>query len=247
MDEADLSLRTTLPMKALVKRALATFRIEAKRIPKNRFRWLHAMDINTVLDIGANTGQFASMMHRILPQSDIYSFEPLADCFERLEKEMAHIKQFRAFQCALGDEDDEVEMHRSAFSPSSSLLSMKQLHARLFPFTAKTWLERVPVRKLDGIVASLGLRDNLLIKIDVQGYEDRVIRGGKDTVSRAKVLIVETSFQTLYDSQILFDSIYEMLKKLGFRYTGNMDQLNNPLDGSVLQCDAVFVNTSMGH
>jgi FkbM family methyltransferase len=228
-------------MKALVKRALAGFGIEVKRIPTNRFRWLRDLNINTVLDVGANTGQFATLIHHILPHSDICSFEPLKDCFEELERELGRVRQFRAFKCALGEEDGELEMHRSEFSPSSSLLSMRELHATLFPYTAKTWVERVPVRTLDGVATDLRLRDNVLIKIDVQGYEDRVIRGGLRTVNRAKALIVETSFQALYDSQPLFDSIYDMVKELGFRYRGSMDQLNSPLDGSVLQCDAIFV------
>ncbi len=228
-------------MKTLVKRALAGLGIEARRIPKNRFRWLHDLNINTVLDVGANTGQFATFMNRILPQCDIYSFEPLADCFDELTRAMSRASRFRAFKCALGEKDGEGEIHRSEFSPSSSLLTMRRLHAKLFPFTAKTWVERVPIRTLDGVVADLQLRDNVLIKIDVQGYEDRVIRGGRDTLGRAKALIVEVSFQALYDSQVLFDTVYDMLKELGFSYTGSMDQLNNPIDGSVLQCDAVFL------
>jgi len=156
-------------IKGLVKRALANLGIEAKRIPKNRFGWLRNLNINTVLDIGANTGQFATLIHHLLPQSDIYSFEPLADCFDELQREMRRVKQFRALKYALGEEDSEVEMHRSEFSPSSSLLAMRQLHARLFPFTAKTWVERVPIRTLDGVAAGLPFRDNVLVKIDVQG------------------------------------------------------------------------------
>jgi FkbM family methyltransferase len=232
-------------MKALVKRVLAGIGIEVKRIPSNRFRWLRDLNIKTVLDVGANTGQFATLIHHILPDCDIYSFEPLADCFEELQKKMAGVRRFRAFRCALGREDQELEMHRSEFSPSSSLLAMRELHARLFPYTAKTWLERVPVRTLDGVAAGLELRDNVLIKMDVQGYEDRVIGGGLRTMSRAKVLIVETSFEALYSTQPLFDSIYEMLKDLGFRYRGSIDQLNSPVDGSVLQCDAVFLRTDV--
>jgi FkbM family methyltransferase len=231
-------------MKTFIRRALANFGIEANRIPKNRYGWLRDLNINTVLDIGANTGQFATLIHKILPDCDIYSFEPLGDCFEELERHMHHLERFRAFRYALGERDDELEMHRSEFSPSSSLLAMSRVHAQLFPYTARTWVERVSVRTLDGVVTSLKLRDNVLIKIDVQGYEDRVIRGGGSALARAKALIVEVSFQPLYDSQPLFDSIYRMLWELGFRYAGSMEQLKNPVDGSVLQADAVFLRAT---
>jgi FkbM family methyltransferase len=231
-------------MKALARRLLATLGIEARHIPRNRYGWLHDLDINTVLDVGANTGQFASLIHGVLPESDIYSFEPIGDCFQELKRRMGHVKGFQAFQCALGERDGDVEMHRSEFSPSSSVLAMEQLHAKLFPHTAKTWVERIPMRTLDGVVAELTLRSNILIKIDVQGYEDRVIRGGRRAVGRARALIVEASFQRLYESQIMFDSLYKTLTELGFRYSGNMDQLNSPLNGSVVQCDAVFLRAS---
>ena len=121
---------------------------------------------------------------------------------------------------------------------------MRQIHAQLFPYTARTWVERVSVRTLDGVVTGLELRDNVLIKIDVQGYEDRVIRGGPRALARAKALIVEVSFQPLYDSQPLFDSIYRMLWELGFKYAGSMEQLMSPVDGSVLQSDAVFLRAT---
>lgn len=231
-------------MKALIRRILATFGIEARRLPKNRYGWLRDLGINTVLDIGANAGQFATLIHGVLPESHIYSFEPLGDCFQELKRQMGHVKGFQAFQCALGERDGEIEMHRSEFSPSSSVLAMRQLHAKLFPHTAKTWVERVPMRTLDGLVAELQLRSNILIKIDVQGYEDRVIRGGRRALSRARALIVEASFQRLYESQIMFDSLYKTLTELGFSYAGNMDQLHSPLDGSVVQCDAVFLKAS---
>lgn len=83
----------------------------------------------------------------------------------------------------------------------------------------------------------------MLVKIDVQGYEDRVIRGGQRVISRAKVLIVETSFQTLYDGQPLFEDIYDTLLKMGFRYIGALWQLRSPLNGSILQADSIFVKT----
>lgn len=238
-----LSIASTA--KRIVKRALATVRVDVRRIPKIPFGWLRNLDIKTVLDVGANTGQFATLIREILPQCDIYSFEPLGDCFEKLRSLQGRLGRFHAIKCALGEEDTEVDMHRSEFSPSSSVLAMRGLHARLFPHTARTWVERVQMRKLDDVAAELEIRDNLLIKIDVQGYEDRVIRGGTQVVTRAKVLIVEVSFQPLYESQPLFDSIYQMLDERGFKYAGSMDQLTSPVDGSIVQCDAIFLKADL--
>jgi FkbM family methyltransferase len=194
-----------------------------------------------VLDIGANTGQFAEMIHKILPIAAIVSFEPIEECYQRLIRNMASVPTFRAFNYALGETDTNVEMYVNDYTASSSLLQMEELHKQEFPFTAKSCKRMVKIKQLDEVARNLDLADNLLIKIDVQGYEDRVIRGGQETVSRAKVVIIETSFQCLYIGQAMFEDIYDMLKQKGFRYIGALEQLRSPLNGSVLQADSVFI------
>src|SRR5262249_15508032 len=162
------------------------------------WKWLTQRGIRTVLDVGANIGQFASMIHTILPNVTLYSFEPLEDCFERLVSNMKGVANFRAFPVALGDEDCEQRIHRNEFSQSSSLLPMAELHKRAFPFTTDETEETITVKRLDGVAQNLNICDNLLVKLDVQGYEDKVIAGGYETIARASVLIVETSFRALY-------------------------------------------------
>jgi FkbM family methyltransferase len=157
---------------------------------------------------------------------------------------MKHVQNFRAFDFALGEETSDIEMHRSEFSPSSSILPMGELHKQAFPFTSGEVLEKIVVKRLDDIADSLKLVDNLLIKIDVQGFEDRVIAGGRQTIQRATVLIVEMSFRRLYEGQPLFDTIYDTLRQMGFAYHGNFIQLLNPVDGSVLQADGIFMKAN---
>jgi methyltransferase FkbM-like protein len=135
-------------------------------------------------------------------------------------------------------------MRRNEFAPSSSLLPMTEAHKKAFPFTVQESCETVEVRRLDEIAGDLWLQDNILVKIDVQGYEDKVILGGERLIARAKLIVVEVSFQTLYEGQPLFDEIYRALTSKGFAYSGNLHQLKSPLDGSVLQADAIFLRES---
>ena len=216
-------------------------RIRRVKPAENNYSWLVKHNITTVLDIGASTGQFSMMIHKILPHATIFSFEPIEECYNKLTENMKGVLNFRAFNYALGDADESMEMHMNDFTPSSSLLPMADLHVQAFPYTAKEYMKRVEIKKLDIVAEELHLDDNLLIKMDVQGYEDRVIRGGQSVISRARVLIVETSFQLLYDGQLLFEDIYDILLKMGFRYVGNLEQLRSPLDGSVLQADSIFI------
>jgi FkbM family methyltransferase len=230
-------------MKEWFKRALGSMGFEIHR--RKTDRWLRGMGIRTVLDIGANEGQFAWMIHALLPEARIYAFEPLEDCYRKLRYRMRRVPLFQAFNLALGAEEGIKEMHRSEFSPSSSLLPMRQLHKQAFPKSRRTRVEPVEVARLDLIAHQLEWEEKLLIKIDVQGYEREVIKGGPATISRAVVLVVETSFESLYEGQPLFEDVLEMLKDLGFRYHGNLDQIWSPVDGSVLQADALFVKATI--
>ncbi len=234
--------------KAAIRAGLRLIGLEVKRIRAsdvNRFVWLQQQPIRTVIDIGANTGQFAAIIHGLFPRARIYAFEPLPDCHQQLMDNMREVPGFVAFNVALGDQDGGGRIYRHDFTPSSSLLPSSPLLKSAFPYTGQERLDTVSMRRLDTIAMQLELEDDLLVKIDVQGYEDRVILGGQQTLSRASVLIVETSFARLYEGQILFDGIYELVKNLGFHYSGSLDQMASPLDGRVLQADAVFIKDTL--
>jgi FkbM family methyltransferase len=147
----------------------------------------------------------------------------------------------RAYNCALGDETGTLEMHRSDYSQSSSVLLMTELHRMAFPESASDRPVRVEVRRLDDLVATLAIESEILLKIDVQGYEDRVLEGARALVPRVRAAIVEVSFQSLYQGQPLFADIHDRLHTAGLRYMGNLYQLSNPRDGAILQADALFV------
>jgi len=118
---------------------------------------------------------------------------------------------------------------------------MGATHVREFPFTSGGTHIPITVSTLDAEFEILPIDEPLLVKIDVQGFEDRVISGGRSTLGRAAVVIVESSFEHLYDGQVLFDEINDAMRRIGFCYRGNMAQLRSPDDGRVLQCDAIFV------
>lgn len=229
--------------KRCVKGLFRAFGFEIRRIPAYQpYGWLRDAGIGTVLDIGANRGQFAAMIHRVLPDARLYSFEPLEDCYNELLKKMGHLPRFRAFNFALGDRNGQAQIYRNDFTPSSSMLPMEQLHKRAFPFTAHaTITQKIEIRRLDDVSQQLDIVDDVLVKIDVQGTEDKVICGGEKLLSRASILFVETSFEPLYKDQPLFDTIYNLLRQRGFAYMGTENILRSLADGRVLQCDSIFI------
>jgi FkbM family methyltransferase len=230
-------------MLKLIQRSLYSLGLSVKLAKPENFKWLQERDIETVLDIGANVGQFATKINAILPKARIISFEPLSNCYQELATKTA-TKNVSAFNFALGEEDGQVEINVSKHTPSSSLLDMAQLHKDVFSGTDYAGKETIKVRRLDDVVSELGDLGKFLVKIDVQGFEDRVIKGGMKTIQQAELIIIETSFKELYKGQLLFNGIYNLLNGLGFEFQGNMTQCFNKADGSILYAESIFSNNN---
>lgn len=198
-------------------------------------------NIQVVLDIGANNGEYSREVFEHIPGVEVYAFEPLPDCYTTLTSAFVGNARFHSYPIALGETAGEVEMERSSFHPSSSLLVMAQLHKELYPKTAGATKEKVRVARLDEVMRDVIYSGNLMIKVDVQGFEDKVIRGGTETFKRATIVQIETSFAELYEGQPLFNDIYQMLIQLGFSYAGVASEHRNPKTQELLYQDSIFV------
>ena len=207
----------------------------------DKLQYLQTFGIKTVLDVGANIGQFRDEIREKLPDAFIYSFEPLKECFEVLAKAEKTDNKFKAFNCALGDKSEKATIHKSSYTLSSSLLPMSDIHKNAFPHTKHSRPEEIEVKKMDNVFQSINLPREILIKVDTQGYEDRVIAGGRETFLKARALIMETSFVSLYEGQQLFADIYATLKEMGFTYLGALHQKTDKKTGAVLFEDSLFV------
>ena len=203
--------------------------------------YFQALNISTIYDIGANIGQSTIMLHLAFPNAHIHVFEPLPKCFKKLKQTFNHKPEITLNNIAIGDQKGTIEFEENDFSASSSALSMTKEHIENFSFTSGRSIINVPVDTLDNYDSKQGYNPNILIKIDVQGYEDRVIKGGELAIKKAKVLIIETSFSRLYEGEALFGDIYSHIVSLGFTYKGALDQLKSPKTGEILQQDAIFV------
>ena len=118
------------------------FDLHRYRSAPDRNKFWQSFNIKTILDIGANIGQFAREIREVLPKAQIYSFEPLKEAFGTLEGNFYKDPKFKAFNYALGDKEEEVEMHKSAYTPSSSILKMAEVHKTLFPHTKNSQPEK---------------------------------------------------------------------------------------------------------
>ena len=205
---------------------------------------LRSMGIRTVIDVGANTGQFARYIRSVLPEAKVICFEPLPGPFEDLKTwAMDHKGGVTALNIALGENEGVVEMFQHTdHSPSSSLLHSTPVSHSYYPFTEREAPVTVRLSSLDKALAESGIAidPEVLIKLDVQGYEDRVIKGALQTLRSAKACLTEIDFDTLYDGQCTFRDVWKLLDDLGYRYVGNFEQ-TYAADGHVIFADALFV------
>jgi len=206
----------------------------------NRNKWLAEKKFKSIIDIGANIGQFAKKAKWLFPDAKLYSFEPIPFVYEELKNNFKDDCNFRAFNCALGDEEGETSFYLNGFSDSSSMLKMTDVHKDNFPITFNEQSINVEIKKLDNVMSVNQIEKPYLVKLDVQGYEEKVIRGGENIISNADFIITEDSFAELYEKQPLFNDIYNLLKSLGFQYVGNFEQLYSETSGEILQADAMF-------
>jgi len=219
------------------------FDITRYRPIPDRLEWIRSLNIKSVIDVGANTGQFATLLRSYLPEAYIYSYEPVREIFKELLQTMEGDKRFSAFNVALGETNKSISIHRSSYSPTSSFLSMEKLHTELLGHAHDLEDEMVTVQKMDDLFFDpQKLQKEILIKIDTEGYERAVIEGGRNTLSKAKILIIENSYVLRYTDQILFDEMYSLVSSLGLSYAGALSQKLNPHTGEILFEDSLFVH-----
>ncbi len=218
--------------------------VRTGQAPRLTLVGLRELDVKTIIDVGANTGQFARSIRTSFPEARLFCFEPLKEPFRELANWAAATGPERtlAFNTALGDRQGTIEIScNSSYSPSASILPSTPLSSKLFPQTVPTRSQTVGITTLDAALEEMlpKLEPDILVKLDVQGYEDRVIRGGAEVLSRAKACILEVLIDGLYEGQPRFEDLVGLLDRLGFSYAGNLDQYHAP-DGHVVFLDAVF-------
>ena len=194
----------------------------------------------TVLDIGANVGQFTVAVAKLYPGVQVHAFEPVPESFLKLRKNVSKLENVSVYQMALGDAEGETMCHINSHSQSSSLLSMSKEHHSAFPDAQE--INQVPIKisRLDTIFANQRFDSPILLKIDVQGYEAQVLRGGEETLKRTQHVVAETSFKTLYQGELLFMDLVRLMEPRGFHFIRPVGWLSDPRTSEILQMDALF-------
>lgn len=195
-----------------------------------------------LLDIGANTGQFAEWVRSTGFQSGIHSFEPGGVSFQELENKTLKYENWNAYKLALGSQTAKGSLNVSADSYSSSLRTPTDTNLAAHAGVKTTTEERIQISTLDSFINSrLPKEPKLIVKIDTQGYEAEVLAGGEVTLERTVLLIIEFSLKELYLGQILFHELLPRLQCLGF-FPTILEPADEDYDSlEILQIDGWFL------
>jgi FkbM family methyltransferase len=196
-----------------------------------------------VIDVGANGGQYATELRRHGFRGEIASFEPVETAFEHLAAAAADDPDWTCHRLALGATAGEAQINVASNLASSSLLEMEVGHQAGAPEVSIVRVETVAVSRLDDV-----LEDDrpCMLKLDVQGYEDRVLDGAPDTLARAQLLQCELSIAQLYSGQAPFRALIDRLDDAGFGLVDLDPFFYDRTDGRVLSLDALFARPLMG-
>jgi len=207
---------------------------------------LHAMmrqhGVDLLFDVGANTGQFASAVFERGYSGRIVSFEPQSAAHGALlERSRRNPRWEIAERCCLGERDGETEIHLSRNSISSSVLPITSEHTALSPDAGYVGTERVSLRRLDDLARPhLDASRAAFLKIDVQGYEQQVLAGAKEVLARVRGLQIELSLRPVYEGQMLFVPMLNLVHDFGFRPVHFSPSFVDPSNGRWLQADGLF-------
>ena len=227
---------------ALVKRAAERAGLEIGRHrprARRRAQLIAAQGIELVIDVGANRGQYARELRAHGYTERILSFEPSAGAFAALERYARTDPNWDVRQLAASDTKGMAEL--GAAGNFSSLLPVGERLAALFPEAAPRGTERVGACRLDTADIALPPGRGTLLKLDVQGYERRVLVGARDILQRITLIETELSVVTLYDDQPLLAEMICLLDAEGYRLLTLDPILRDRRTGEYLQFDGLFI------
>ncbi len=205
---------------------------------KKKYRFLKDLEIELMLDIGANQGQYAEQLLSFGYNRRIISFEPTEGAFKKLQQKAGLYKLWDVYKLALGDFCGKTKINVSENSLSSSILKPNKYFLSSTPEANIIEQEEIEVVTLDTFFESLtDFHGNTFLKIDAQGFENRILNGAGETLLKLKGLQIELSINPLYEEEVSFNEILERLFRMGFKLFYIENGYKNPLTNEILQIE----------
>ena len=193
----------------------------------------------TVVDVGANRGQFSLFALHTFPAARIVSLEPLAVPAARFRRVFAKERRVTLHRAALAPATGQCIMHVSGHDDSSSLLPITATQGRLFRGTNEVRTETVRTGPLSEFLDGSSIEEPALLKLDVQGYELEALRACGELLDKFTHVCAEGSFIELYEGQVLADDLIAWLRERGYELVRSYGAISDE-HGRTIQADMLF-------
>ena len=212
--------------KYLVNYFLKYFNLQINKITLSNNFYYHIVqtlknyDIDLVIDIGANEGQFAKKIIDYGFKNKIISFEPIKKVNKILRSNSKNHQNWivnKSF--GFGNLNQTKLINVSKNSVSSSILEINKKHLRAQPDAMTISKEKIRLVTLNSYLNKYKFKNKkIFIKIDTQGYEKKIILGAKKVLNRVTGLMIEASISKVYKNETDYMAIINLMKKLGFMF-----------------------------
>jgi FkbM family methyltransferase len=217
-------------------------RIRAPVLVRNRLiDQIISREVNVLFDIGANSGQFATELRRQGYAGIIVSVEPLLHAYQQLEMNSRLDEKWIAVHGAIGASRGETRINVSQNSWSSSIRSLEQRIVHIEPSVAYVSSESVQVESLDNLYEQYASdKDRAFLKLDVQGYENEVLKGAGHSLPKFIGVLSEASLSRHYQGEWLIDELIAHLHQREFALHDISEVFRDRASGQLIQVDALF-------
>lgn len=185
---------------------------------------------DVIYDIGASDGSWTRFARTIWPKSRYV-------CFEPLEERRAPLEKLRR------EDPGAIELQFVGLGDEEAMLSLgvsETLWESSFAYAGKS-ARSVKVRRLDNMFEEKLIPRPTMMKLDIQGFERRALRGAGKLIEGVEVILMECNFFSFCDEMVTLDQTIDFMSKLNFVPYEFLDFMRRPLDGAMGQCDIVFV------
>jgi len=197
--------------------------------------------IDLVLDVGASDGGYARELRANGYRERICSFEPRAAAFRALEKSSRSDNKWEVMNCALGTANGSVDIHVSANGDSSSILDLAQGSGTESPQVSYIERETISVATLDGLFDNIRQGAvNILLKMDVQGFEMEVLKGAEHSLASIETIQLELALTPTYQNQMHLHEMCGLLYQKGYTMVSIEPGSHNRLTGRQFEVDGLF-------
>jgi FkbM family methyltransferase len=206
---------------------------------------LKKLEINLVLDVGANVGQFGSELRRIGYQGWIFSFEPVKQAYSGLFAQAKNDELWKTFNFALGSTEETLGINvTTATNLSSFFIPNDKAHESYQSQAPVVEVQNVDVHRLDKILPLIANNihsPRILLKMDTQGFDIEVMKGAFGCLNDIMAVQSELSVLPLYENMPNYLEALSLYKEYGFEVTGVYPISRDKENLAVMEFDGFLV------